>query len=230
MPRLLGRLSVLLVLAAGTLHAGDGRLVATVQGRPRVQAAAASGGGLYADRQLQYTPRFDYQHLKNAVVYAVPDGGTAARSSASDVLTVRRRREALALSPDFILISGTAPLHISNETSESVHLYAVGGSADRWEETIPARGSLDSALPSSGHYRLACLEDSDARSRVFAAEGYAAAADADGRFQLTLPPGRYHVTAWHDRLPSETKDVDIHSGETRTVSFTLSVQGLPEIQ
>jgi plastocyanin len=46
----------------------------------------------------------------------------------------------------------------------------------------------------------------------------------DGRFELPeLPPGHYTVTAWHETLGTQTRDITVAAGgEIQTVNFTFS--------
>ena len=46
----------------------------------------------------------------------------------------------------------------------------------------------------------------------------------DGHFELPeLPPGHYTVTAWHELLGTQTRDITVSaSGEAQTVNFTFS--------
>jgi plastocyanin len=44
----------------------------------------------------------------------------------------------------------------------------------------------------------------------------------DGGFSLAgLPPGKYTVTAWHERFGTQTKDVTITGDETQKISFVF---------
>jgi hypothetical protein len=58
---------------------------------------------------------------------------------------------------------------------------------------------------------------------------YFAATDAHGRYTIShVPPGTYKLRAWHERLPSATKEITVtDKGETR-VDFTLGINNLPQ--
>jgi len=53
-----------------------------------------------------------------------------------------------------------------------------------------------------------------------------AVTSADGQFELPeLPPGRYTLTAWHETLGTQTKDITIGAaGEAPAVNFTFSAK------
>ena len=58
---------------------------------------------------------------------------------------------------------------------------------------------------------------------------YFAMADERGRFVIKdVPPGRYKVRAWHERLPAQTREVEVPAdGEVR-IDFALGLGELPK--
>ena len=48
--------------------------------------------------------------------------------------------------------------------------------------------------------------------------------DDDGRFVLDhVPPGTFHIAAWHERVGSSTQSIVVESGATSDVEFSLPV-------
>ena len=58
---------------------------------------------------------------------------------------------------------------------------------------------------------------------------YYAVSDVQGNYTITnVPAGRYTLKAWHERLPSQVKDVTVgEQGEVK-VDFTLGITNLPK--
>jgi hypothetical protein len=58
---------------------------------------------------------------------------------------------------------------------------------------------------------------------------YFAASDKQGRYTIpNVPPGSYRLKAWHERLPSQVKEILVlESGDLR-VDFTLGITNLPK--
>jgi plastocyanin len=59
---------------------------------------------------------------------------------------------------------------------------------------------------------------------------YFASTDAKGRYAIpNVPPGKYQLKAWYQRLPADVKEVTVpESGEVK-VDFVLTVKNLPKI-
>jgi hypothetical protein len=52
---------------------------------------------------------------------------------------------------------------------------------------------------------------------------YFAATDASGRFEIKgVPPGKYKLVAWSEKLKSAQREVTVESGKTLTVDLTLT--------
>jgi hypothetical protein len=56
---------------------------------------------------------------------------------------------------------------------------------------------------------------------------FAATADS-GRYAITnVPPGTYQLTAWHERLPKQTREITVPAEGTVKADFVLSITNLP---
>src|SRR5205823_12207736 len=72
--------------------------------------------------------------------------------------------------------------------------------------------SLHDALPISrwqalGLYSLRCLQDPSWQASLLVGGPFLTEADPAGHFHLSLPPGRYDVTAWHQRSEEHTSEL-----------------------
>ena len=56
------------------------------------------------------------------------------------------------------------------------------------------------------------------------AHPYFSVSDMNGRFKLkNLPPGKYVIEAWHEKLGVQTQDVTIGAGETKELEFKFAL-------
>jgi hypothetical protein len=52
-----------------------------------------------------------------------------------------------------------------------------------------------------------------------------ATTDENGAFEIkNLPPGKYTLEAWHEKLGTKTMDIEVKEGETADVEFELSMK------
>src|SRR6267378_3757674 len=54
---------------------------------------------------------------------------------------------------------------------------------------------------------------------------HSAITDSSGNFSLAgLPPGKYTVTAWHERFGTQSQEVTVGGSETKTANFVLTAR------
>ena len=224
--------ALLAVLAGPPARAADDAVLeGRVQGQPRVVIGRGQEEA-YEEREGRYARLFDYEHLKDVVVYAEPVSSAAAPAPSADpaVLVLRSDRRGPRAVPEFLAAPAGGRLVVRNETDAALSLYAAGASAGGLQLTVGPKASAEARLDETGPYWLYALEAPELKARVFAAGPYFAVADKRGLYSLKLPPGTYRVTAWHWRLPPQTKTVTLKSGEEGRLDFLLSVRGLPEVK
>ena len=222
------------LLAYGGLQAQTVLLEGTVKAQPRVIVKKGAGGGAYASRALQDAVLFDYEHLKNVVVSAEPTEAAARPSThakSHSSMTFKLNSFGMQIYPEFLVVSAGSEVTFQNATPQPLTVYADGISAEAFMLEVPAKGESKRTLEQKGLYTISSgLEYPEVRAKIFAAGPYAVVADDKGRYSLNLPPGHYRVTAWHQRLPAQSQEVDILQGGQPKADFTLSVKGLPEVK
>jgi hypothetical protein len=73
-----------------------------------------------------------------------------------------------------------------------------------------------------GTYRVFCnIHPQMTAIIVVAPTAFTASADADGRFMLDLPPGRYRLTAISERAPAVSVEIAVGSGALAGAELTL---------
>src|SRR3569833_1168616 len=82
----------------------------------------------------------------------------------------------------------------------------------------------------AGRVDVFCSIHSEMHCIVLVLENpYFASTDGDGNYKiLNVPPGKYKLKAWHERLPADEKEITVpETGEVR-MDFTLGIKNLPQ--
>jgi plastocyanin len=213
------------LLGAAGLSAGSITGTVTAKG-PEGAPNGAAAGGEYQSHRYSLAERVDYDHLHDFVVYidqAVEGGGPTAE------LTVTQRN--VSFDPPLLAIAvGTKVLwpnkdeifHNVFSTSDAMPfdlgLYTKDQKVPELTFDKPGRVDVYCSIHSKMHCIILVLP-----SRFIAQP------DAKGRYALTnVPPGTYKVTAWHDRLPPQSRTVTVPAEGGAAANFVLGFAGLPK--
>jgi plastocyanin len=211
------------LLGATGLLAGS--ITGTVSAKGPVGAPAASGGGEYQSHRFSLAEKIDYEHLQDFVVYI--DQAVDGEAGAKATITQRN----VSFDPPLLAIPvGTKVLwpnkdeifhnvfSMSDAKSFDLGLYTKDQKVP--EITFDQPGRVD--VYCSIHAKMHCII-------LVLPSRFIAKPDARGRFALTeVPPGTYKVTAWHDRLPPQSRTVTVSADGAAKVDFVLGLANLPK--
>lgn len=90
--------------------------------------------------------------------------------------------------------------------------------------TWPAGQARDHKFDKPGVYTQLCRVHPEMEAFVVVLDTpYFAATDASGRFEIKgVPPGKYKLVAWSEKLKSARQEVTVESGKALTVDLTLT--------
>lgn len=232
LPRLIRLGALICLFAPAGLWAQTVRLSGTVKAAPHSGVKKTSGGGgAYGKKALADAVIFDYAHPKNIVIYAEPAGsGAIPPAAGSKTLSLKENYRGVTLAPDFLTIATGSDLTLENNTKETLTFYASGRSPVGFTLALDPETKQNHRLDQIGLYSIGILEDENLSAKVFVAGPYFAMANEAGKYSINLPPGRYRVTAWQERLPAQTQEVQVLKDQPQTLDFLLTVKGLPEVQ
>lgn len=221
-------LPISLLLAAAVLTATAGSITGTVRGiPPKGGPEAGAGGGAYENRRYKFAEKIDYDRLRDFVVYidqAVPEAPHAPLRAA-----VTTQKDA-SFDPHVLPVAVGTTVRWPNEDEIFHNVYSTSDPKQfdlgfYKKEKVPeltfdqvGRVDVFCAIHTKMHCIILVLPNS-----------FFTVADAHGRFTLgNLPPGKYRVRAWHERLPGQTKEVEVPADGSVTVDFRLSLDELPK--
>jgi plastocyanin len=208
---------------------------ATISGIVRAKgkegAADATGGGNYESKKLKFVQRINYEELRDFVVYiAGPVEGAPSPSKIEKI----RQKDAM-FSPHVLPIMVGTVVEWPNDDDIFHNVFSKSDAnpfdLDLYKKGDPPKRSPPFSKPGevdvfcSIHARMSCI--------ILVLENpYFALADARGRYTISdVPPGRYTLVAWQERLPKDSQEITVPAaGNLSGINFTLGVKNLPHIK
>jgi len=207
---------------SGTVHA---------EGKAGTEGTGATDDA-YGSRKYKFVQRVDYAAMKDFVVFI--DGLTvtnaAANTNVLKVTTARVSQHSAIFSPHVLpVLAGTTVEWPNNDeifhnvfSMSDAKQFDLGLYKDNPPDkrvTFDKPGKVD--VYCSIHENMHCIV-------LVMTNPYFAVTDSDGHYTITgVPPGKYKLKAWHERLPADTQEITVpETGDVKAV-FTLTIKNLP---
>lgn len=229
-PALLGLL-ILLLKVSFPVFAGT--IVGNVHAEGKAGAAddPSCGGNYNGNRQLKLAERVDYTTVHDFVVYLEGSVGTnwPAPAKPAQVVTRRVMQKGANFNPHVlpVLVGTTVEWPNEDEILHNVFSFSETQPFDlglykspeirKWTFDRPGRVDVFCSI----HARMSCI--------ILVRENpFFASTNERGNYRITdVPPGTYKLRAWHERLPSQVKEITVpETGEVK-VDFALGIRNLP---
>jgi plastocyanin len=211
-----------------------GTIIGKVQAEGKAGADADAQCGKYDSRALKFAERINYAEMKDFVVYLEGSVGTnkpAAPDKPVQVVTRKKVSQKGALFTPHVLpvvVNTTVEWPNKDEIFHNVFSYSEAQSFDLGLYKDPEIKHVTFDKP--GRVDVFCSIHSSMSCVVLVLENpYFAATDGKGGYSIpNVPPGTYKLKAWHERLPSQVKEITVpETGEVK-VDFTLGITNLPK--
>jgi plastocyanin len=217
---------VLTAAQAGTIRG-------TVRAQGKDGADQEAAGGKYDSRKFKFAERVNYADLHDFVVYIDQPGSAkpAPPEKPVQIITTKRVTQKGAIfSPHVLPVAVGTTVEWPNNDEIFHNVFSISEvkpfdlglykSPEIKRVTFDKPGRVD--VFCSIHTSMNCI--------VLVLEtAHFAASDERGRYALlNVPPGSYRLKAWHERLPSQTKEVTVLESGDVTVDFTLGITNLPK--
>lgn len=222
------RVGLLCLVAAGVSRAGS--IVGTVRGLPPASAAeSAGGGGAYESRRYKYVEKIDYNALRDFVVYVDEPLNTVVAEADRQHVVKTTQRDA-NFDPHVLPVVVGTTVRWPNEDDIFHNVFSMSDAKEfdlgyYKKEKVPevlfdrvGRVDVFCAI----HTKMHCII-------LVVPNPFFAMADDKGRFTIkNVPAGTYKVRAWHERLPSQTREIVVPEAGDVKVDFALGVGQLPK--
>jgi plastocyanin len=223
------KLAAGLGLLAGLAAANAGTITGTVEakGTPEPPGGAAASGN-YQSHRYKFVEKVDYDQLRDFIIYIdQPVPGAPVVDSPTRAVTTQKDA---SFDPHVLPVAVGTTVRWPNEDDIFHNVFSMSEikpfdlgyyKKDKVPEIVfdkPGRVDVFCAIHTKMHCIILVLPN-----RFFAV------ADSHGRFTIKdVPPGTYRLRAWHERLPSQVREVVVPSEGEIEADFTLGLAGLPK--
>jgi plastocyanin len=224
----------IMILSLTALAARAGTITGNIsaQGKTNVPDATAPDGP-YASHKYKFLPKVDYAAMHDFVVYVEGSLGTNRTISTNleEVATTRIAQEGAIFSPHVLpVMVGTTVEWPNNDRiyhnvfsmsdAKQFDLGLYKGNPPDKRVTFDKPGRVD--VFCSIHTSMNCI--------VLVLENpYFAATDGNGNYKIqNVPPGKYKLKAWHERLPADEQEIIVPTNGEVRVDFVLGIKNLPQ--
>jgi plastocyanin len=213
-------------------HAADaGTITGIVRAQGKEEADREVAAGKYDSRKFKFVERINYAELRDFIVY-IDERSTNRAAPAKPVqVTTRRVTQKGAMFTPHVLpvMVGTTVEWPNND--EIFHNVFSMSETKEFDLGLYEGGKSKSVLfDRPGRVDVFCSIHTAMNCIVLVLETpHFSATDEKGRYAIAqIPAGTYKVKAWHERLPSQTKEVTVTDDGVVKIDFTLGITNLPK--
>jgi len=158
--------------------------------------------------------------LQYVVVYV--SAGEAGSPAATE--PVRYDQKGCQYIPHVAVLQANQPLEIYNNDQTSHNIHPLATTNAEWNKSQPPGSPPIHTTYAKPEFIPVKCNVHPWMHGYFAvlATAHHAVSGADGKFTLSgLPPGKYTLTAWHEKFGTQTQEVTISGTETATANFVF---------
>jgi plastocyanin len=216
----------------GAFQAGAATITGTVRAEGKAGTDADALCGKYDSRQFKFVERVNYAEMHDFVVFIEGRLGDTLVLPQKPVQVVTKRvlQKGAMFSPHVlpVLVGTTVEWPNNDEILHNVFSFSETKPFDLGLYKSPDIGRVVFDKPGrvdvfcSIHTRMSCI--------VLVLENpfYTATNDRGQYTIANVPAGTYKVKAWHERLPSQTKDIVVPETGQVKLDFVLGIKDLPK--
>jgi len=217
-----------IVLSTFCIQTQSATILGSVQAQGKVDTGDGGKSGKYDSRKFKFVERVNYAELQDFVVH-IEGKVTNAPPFRARTLQVVTQRDAVFRPHVLPVVAGTTVewpnkdeiFHNVFSMSES-NPFDLGLYKDPDLKKVQFQNAGRVDVFCSIHSKMSCVV-------LVLDNPFFASADSSGQFKIeNVPPGKYRLRAWHERLPAQSREIVVpESGEVK-VDFVLGIKGLPQ--
>jgi plastocyanin len=224
--------AAILILACDVVPAG------TIVGNVRAQGktipdSGSAADGAYASRKYKFVETVDYSAMNDFVVYVEGSFGTNAPqpTNTAQVSTLKVAQKGAMFSPHVLPVMVGTTVEWPNYDDIYHDVFSVSDAA-QFDLGLYKGNPPDKRVTfdKPGRVDVFCSIHKDMNCVVLVLENpYFASTDENGNYKIPdVPPGRYKLKAWHERLPADEREINVPTNGEVKVDFVLGIKNLPQ--
>jgi plastocyanin len=209
-----------------------GTITGKVSAHGKTIADDAAAAGAYASHKYKFVEKVDYSAMHDFVVYVEGSFGTnnVASTNLEQVTTTRIAQEGAVFTPHVLpIVVGTTVEWPNND--KIYHNVFSMSDAKQFDLGLYKGNPPDKRVTfdKPGRVDVFCSIHTSMNCTVLVLENpYFAATDASGNYKIPdVPPGKYKLKAWHDRLPADELEITVPTNGEVNADFVLGIKNLP---
>lgn len=213
--------------------AGAGTITGNVSAQGKTIADDAAGGGAYASRKYKFVEKVDYAAMHDFVVYVEGSFGTnsGASTNLEQVTTTRVAQEGAVFTPHVLPVMIGTTVEWPNNDRIYHNVFSMSD-AKQFDLGLYKGNPADKRVTfdKPGRVDVFCSIHTSMNCTVLVLENpYFASTDGSGNYKIpNVPPGKYKIKAWHDRLPADEREITVPANGEVKVDFVLGIKNLPQ--
>ncbi len=221
------------ILNSMCLLATAGTITGSVCAQSKIDTDDTASDGAYASRKYKFVEKVDYAAMRDFVVFIEGKVGTNSTPSTNvvTVATTKIAQKSAVFSPHVLPVMVGTKVEWPNEDTiyhnvfstsdaKSFDLDLYKGNPPEKRVTFDKLGRADvfCSIHANMHCVVLVLENS-----------YFASTDENGNYTIhNIPPGTYKLKAWHERLPTDEREIVVPTNGAVKADFVLKVKNLPK--
>jgi plastocyanin len=203
--------------ATGSIH-GRVTLTARVRGTPLPS-------NVYAPRAVQQHDAPSSPEIRNVVVYLK----NVKYSGALQPMHAQIRQEHESFLPRVLAVTRGSTVDFPNDDPFFHEVFSLSSAASFDLGHYPPGQSRSHTFTKPGLVKVYCHIHSQMSASILVLDHpYFVIPEDDGTFTLdNVPPGRYTLVGWHERIGERTAAVQVEAGGAATANLSLPVQDAP---
>ena len=160
----------------------------------------------------------------NSVQWAVVYISAGDQPTPAPATSVRYDQKGCEYIPHVAAFQAGQPLEIYNNDQTSHNIHPLATANAEWNKSQPPGSPAIHATYAKAEFIAVKCNVHPWMHGYFAVltTGHHAVSGADGKFTIAgLPPGKYTLTAWHEKFGTQTQEVTITGSETATANFVF---------